>query len=575
MLLSLAGMMGNAAAAHRHEFSIPQTNDTILYCSPSTVLQSITQQIHLPSVSSSKPEPRLLGSPLGSPLPSSIRALPITGMNKRTGSVKFVDQEVDSSTDEDLPGLISQNSGAIALPTIKSRVSRAKTTFQLAHPPRSVKHRQRFSVKPKLLLQLQQLSASERPDPALDVLPATVFAPLLARKFPKVFGGKDRLGSHDLVIIRSEDYRGYPLATQDADDSDEKRWAREVIATICQMRKDEGGAKGKVEICLNRGPSWTGTPLLNGGYELLAVDDDGAETTARWVPRSITGRRTSSNSYNGRDQDNQWAGNNKFNFSIINPKSRRHPIIASMAQSTIDILDEYPSISPSLAARSPSIREDQGSYFQLPRFEEQPMTQTDEHLRALIVVTGIWVAFRQNWSENFQYDDSMSPSPSGACQSRSNSVSSRRTTPPGFEQGERCISGSPTNSGHHCNSLQSVGGKVLRTGSHMLHHSTTSTTDLESSGGGPRRTSSTGTAFMQKRNTRSISLQSNAQRVTSMPDISIDLTPSEGRQSTGKNTMESRPLPANQSVLADKPRHERWGKLKGLVGLGRRYSKAS
>jgi hypothetical protein len=38
------------------------------------------------------------------------------------------------------------------------------------------------------------------------------------------------------------------------------------------------------------------------------------------------------------------------------------------------------------------------------------LVRVHDELRTLIVITGIWVAFREGWSDNFSYDDPMSTS---------------------------------------------------------------------------------------------------------------------------------------------------------------------
>ncbi|KAI9882216.1 MAG: hypothetical protein M1823_006039 [Watsoniomyces obsoletus] len=325
---------------------------------------------------------------------------------------------------------------------------RSKTSFHLAHPPPSFINRQRLGLRPRLLLQLQRVSAASRPAPAFDVVPSTILPPSLARGLPSSFRGKDRLGPDDLVVMTSEGYSSRapsPSMTAEVDDSSQgSSDTRRVVATICQRRKDGGARQGKAEICLAHGPMWEATPLTNGGYELVAMDEHGLKTVARWVPRSppmkrtmTTGSKTSLPSP-GRDD-------RRFNFSLINPNSRRHPIIASMTRSSIDVSDAYPTSAPP-ATPSPqtpaSTAPSQTSFFE--PVPDSNLIQTDDRLRTLILMTGIWVAFREGWSDSFHYHDPLAVSGSAASTSAPAAaigMSKRSASSPGPASGQTTMTG--------------------------------------------------------------------------------------------------------------------------------------
>jgi hypothetical protein len=117
-------------------------------------------------------------------------------------------------------------------------------------------------------------------------LPSAVIVPRLAKKFPRIFRGKGELGANDVMIVRSEDYEALDDQAIEESDSDEEGLAnRDLIAVICQMRKDEGGSQGRAEIALSDGSVWVATPLPNGTYEFVTIDESGNTTTARWVRR--------------------------------------------------------------------------------------------------------------------------------------------------------------------------------------------------------------------------------------------------------------------------------------------------
>ncbi|KAH9216413.1 hypothetical protein DL95DRAFT_269335, partial [Leptodontidium sp. 2 PMI_412] len=170
----------------------------------------------------------------------------------------------------------------------RRRSVRTSTTFQLAHPAPTLTQKQRLlQIRPKLLLQLQQLSSDARPRPFLDVLPSTVVVPRLYKKFPRMFRGKGELGCNDVMVVKSEEYETTVESNVEGSDSDEDGLAnRDLVAVICQMPKDSGGSQGKAEMVLSDGSVWVASPLPNGLFEFITTDEHGIQTTARWVRRS-------------------------------------------------------------------------------------------------------------------------------------------------------------------------------------------------------------------------------------------------------------------------------------------------
>lgn len=288
---------------------------------------------------------------------------------------------------------------SIKPPDKRTTRSKTKTSFQLAHPPRNARH-ERLRIRPKLLLQLQQISQTARPVPTLDVLPSSVLPPKIGGKFPSMLRGKDRVGPNDLVVVTSESYR-QSHTEEDANSfssDDDPDGHREVVATICPSRKEEARINGKAEISLHRGLTWEATLLPNGSYDFVAVNEHGLQTTVRWAQRSKNSRRTSGALAVPTSADDS----KRFTFSIMDPTTRRHPVLASMTKNSIDVLDRYPTSSgtnpgASVDKQPHSTTPPEGSIG--PPDPPQAVTVgTDDNLRALIVVTGIWVAFREGWS---------------------------------------------------------------------------------------------------------------------------------------------------------------------------------
>lgn len=312
-----------------------------------------------------------------------------------------------SASDEDAMSTTTSTTRAPTVPGSDKKSLRRKSSYQLAHPAGQVRPK-RLRLKPRLLLQVQQVSQTKRPIPIIDVLPSTGFLPRFARRFPAVFRGKKCIGPNDLIIVTSESYERPLSSSADPHSSahhDAHDAHREVIATICQLPQREDAlraATGKAEICLNRGPVWEATPLPNGSYEFVAQTVAGGTRKLRWVQRTARPSRRSS----GAAADE----GKRFIFSVIDPSTRRHPVIASMTRNHLDIYDEY-SMPTQLLPMSPTSVISTASDSSENRFQSREpanLIETDDALRALIMVTSIWVAFREGWLHSFSYDDSVS-----------------------------------------------------------------------------------------------------------------------------------------------------------------------
>jgi hypothetical protein len=298
--------------------------------------------------------------------------------------------------------------------TPRTRAARPKTLFQFAHPVASQRHR-RLTLRPKLLLQLHESNAMSRPFPKYDVLPASI-APRLACKFPKLFANLRGLGPRDLVVVTSDMYEQH--ADDDRSDwsEDSSQDQREIVATICQpLAKDNPQSRSAtVEIVSGLGTSWTGVPLPNGSYELVrSAGLQQQQRKARWVARDKGIRKVS-----GSGNNNSGDGLKRFTFSVIDPNSRRHPVIASMTRNGIDVFEQY-----AYPAAVSSSDETSSSPPQSPR----ELIDLDEELRVLIVTSGIWIAFMEGWAKN--PNDALCPT-----EASQPSLRSKSSTFPGTER---------------------------------------------------------------------------------------------------------------------------------------------
>ncbi|KAL2075835.1 hypothetical protein VTL71DRAFT_778 [Oculimacula yallundae] len=428
----------------------------------------------------------------------------------------------------------------------RTRSVRTNTTFRLAHPPPTLTQKQKLlQIRPKLLLQLQQLSINSRPKPALDVLPSTNVVPRLYKRFPRMFRGKDKLGCHDVMIVKSEDYETDVEQNMNGSESDEDGLAkRDLVAVICQMPKDSGGSEGKAEMVLSDGSVWIASPLPNNRFEFVSTNEHGTQTTARWFRRSV--RRQTVDT-----QDVLVNGETEFAFSIIDPSTRRHPVLATLNRNQLDIPNSYTTISPPASRQPPTSStktslDDADSGVEDGTVPERTTIPIDQALRTLIQVTGVWLTLRNGWSPYFDYNDTKSVAKSTG---RARSVS---LTPEPGRLSPTPTSASTPESSH---TLGAVLGGIRRVSAIGCPNNSNSPQSDRSTT--PKRSVSTGTAFMQRaaarRATNAPSTVPSDSEGESMMEIKHNLIGFGTSSSPVATTPTSFGLPASSATPPDTP----------------------
>ncbi|KAL2798407.1 hypothetical protein BJX66DRAFT_295527 [Aspergillus keveii] len=521
MLFNL-GMTADAAAAHNNELASSHSET----------------QLSIPSRHSS-------------PRPFSFSSLPPWRSSSRAGREKSAEPERPryeqrrsmpitaiepiSSSDDDRYSTAGPSPVRSQFAHLKSskQTLRPKTTYQLAHPATNARLK-RLKLRPKLLLQLQRVSSTSRPVPVFDVLPSTLFMPRLARKVPNILRGKRRLGPNDLIVTTSDLYERAAGDGEKSLSSDEENGEhRDVVGTICQLLKEDALAKGKAEICLESGAVWEATPLPNGSYEFAANTDAGL-MILRWVRRGPKKRRVSAPPGSILPEDTT----RRFTFSIIDPTTRRHPVIASMTRNNLEVYDRYslPSTAPSSPTSAMSVISD-NSEFDDPL--DQQVIETDEALRMLIIVTGIWVAFREGWSHNFRYNDAAT-SPKAV---RSPSVSKSTST----GEDDRVIPGRDSDQDKQA---PTDSNRRIVTWTQTPHQSPTTDRSAQYNSLS-KRSNSTGAAFIERTNRRNSS--STRHNALCSPRQSYDGSAEPKPRQNGRSRSEQRKSEREDTKLDSTP----------------------
>lgn len=260
--------------------------------------------------------------------------------------------------------------------------SGGKTSYQLAYPAAYARHKRLLRLRRKLLFQLQQTSSTRRPLPILDV-----YFPSIAYRLPSRLGRRGRLGPNDLIIANH--LPQHDLDTPDEHGrSDETAEKHQEVARIHQSLDEGTAEKGKAEICLDNGMTWEAIHLPNGSYEFVADTSNGRQIM-RWV---LSGCQSPG------ETSTAPGDTKRFKLNMIDPDTCRHPDVASMARNHLEVWDKYTgpfassdSLTPDAASQTEQVLK--GSIF-----------ASKDELRALVMVTSIWVAFREGWSYGSGYN---------------------------------------------------------------------------------------------------------------------------------------------------------------------------
>ena len=290
---------------------------------------------------------------------------------------------------------------------LTERKATPRTKFILAHPPPTKRSKQRLNIRPRMIFQLQRVSDCSRALPAFDVISLAACNPRFTRSIPRKMTGERCLSMDDLVLLRSEMYGHNSIAEGDTTDESEDEITRrhpDLLGAIAYARKAKNSSTNHDEIYLENGLVWEAICLKVGVYEFSAKNHDSYKL--RWVLRKA--RRPHSKENTPTEGANK-PSSSRFTFSIINPNTRIHPVIATLtADNKLEILDRFltvgrPASQSTLSSISQSpVHSDfssETSYFDRPVDSEASYTETDEALQNLIILTGIWVISKQGWSE--------------------------------------------------------------------------------------------------------------------------------------------------------------------------------
>ena len=392
----------------------------------------------------------------------------------------------------------------------REKTKRPRTTYNIARPPPSGGTVSKIPLRPKVLLQLQKVAPNIRSVPAFEVLSAAAFAFKTGRTISSLCRGRTRIRPEDLIVLQDQDYPSNIASPIEP----KKRNSQHIVGVICRRKGEGKGSSPHTEICLEDGTMWEASAMSNGGYEFVSHQEHGLISTSRWVRKqsAILNNKSSAPSANTAEQKLE---DRAFIFTKITPNMRQHPIVGSISRAKLDVYQHYnvpqvPSVDRipgSARPARPSRYSSSTSFGDLEDVGGSPPIVTESSLHDLILVSGIWVAFREGWSNTFRYDEERGHG-------------SRPSSPPYRQLHRRYYShqtlstssesGVPQASSNETRGKIGVKQKLVRTGNRLLHRHPTSdvlpsTTPINGTTTFPpaRRSASTAAAFIKKINRNS------------------------------------------------------------------------
>lgn len=432
----------SGASIHGHEFSGPQQP---VHNLRNPLLRSalITPQKQRGNANGSAPAPALRQRPVSDYIPRRAPSPVVRFREPHDTPPETPMMPEDPPSDSDLSDAVPSNDGTAAVRSPprrhRQKIPRKSTTYGLGYPTPSLLDRTKYvrKVLPRLLLQLQKVSEDGRPRPVLEVFPSSriagpVIAPRLAKRFPGIFGVKHHLAYDDIVLVRRDD--DFVEAENGEVENEGELEKGRLVAVYSPLRHSDDA-----EIVLDDGSVWLATPLLNGSYDFVHTDAGGNTTTVRWARRHKILSSPTSASAAEPVTPSSVTSKPRYTFSIINPLTRRHPVLATLTPTSLNVQDTYTSIAPSSRRYPPSRRvgrsnslnathsrihgvpnsptqlsslgfstdgeSDSGhtdSQFSLDGGDSlnRPVHIIDDKTKMLIAVTSLWVALRSGWSPN-------------------------------------------------------------------------------------------------------------------------------------------------------------------------------
>lgn len=245
-------------------------------------------------------------------------------------------------------------------------------------------------LRPRLYVQLQQPSSDGRHyEPAIDVMS---HVPLTGSKwlFTKMRTCASRVTTREATFPCSKkDIFLLGSSEKSDDDTNEHTGIQHMIPTLKYLadRKVVGVLRKDGQILTGDGKVREASMKPNNSFEFTNLENHGDKSVARWVPAKSQRMRASTTL---SQPHSPLIGEPTFLFSLINPSTRRHAVLAILSPTQLKIKETYqdPTKTPTLGD---SVDERDGQ-----------IRTVDEETRTLILTTAVWLHLHLGWSPSYK-----------------------------------------------------------------------------------------------------------------------------------------------------------------------------
>lgn len=195
-----------------------------------------------------------------------------------------------------------------------------------------------------------------------------------------------RFDKRDVLLVRTGE-----CSALDSSSDASARGIERVMSRLESLteRKVLAALRTKDRIVTEDGRIWTASARSNRSFEFTSIDKNGEKIVARWVPArnrvssGIGSIGSAAASKRSSVRSMPETGEPKFIFSLLDPKVRRHPVLATLTPTTLHIKDTY-SEPISISGR--------------PGDPMDRIGVVDPSTKLLILATAVWVDLRLRWS---------------------------------------------------------------------------------------------------------------------------------------------------------------------------------
>ena len=268
------------------------------------------------------------------------------------------------------------------------RSHRPKTRYHLAHPPPSTLPL-RKQLGNRSLLQFHQQSDSGFHKPVFEVIPISRLGSIttVGGRLRRFVMGKANFAAEDVAVVHVGNYGAVGML-----ESFDIPESRNVLGVISRPQPAANKTEG-VQILLENA-MWFGHARGRGVYDLSTGEND--EQHARWyIPKAKK-----------RQSADGWV-DGKLYFAPILPNTKRHPTVAALSRSCLDIYESYSAYVDPEPQPGPAEVPDR-----VGELDFATPIPTDEMLRRLIIISSLWVMACEGWTHNFNFAPISSPAQS-------------------------------------------------------------------------------------------------------------------------------------------------------------------